>query len=194
MSDTMTLVERTIFMKSVDVFEAIPTEALAQLAALAAEKSFDRGETVFREGDGDTGVLLVVEGAIELRKGESVVRLLERGSVQGQLFLEEAEANEYAAVAVQDTRALSLQHRDVLQALLDFPEFALAMVQDLARRNHQVVARVIELEDQLAATAPGTPSAKPAAAAVPIEPATPEPELPKRRGWWRLAARPQTRG
>jgi CRP-like cAMP-binding protein len=193
MSETLTLIEKTIFMKSVDVFEAIPTEALAQLAALAVERSFDRGVLVFREGDGDHGVLLVVEGAIEIRKGETVVRLLERGSVQGQLFLEESEASEYAAVAVQDTQVLSLQHRDVLQALLDFPEFALAMVQDLARRNHQVVARVIELEDQLASTAAGTSAAQPAAP-VPIEPATPAPELPKRRGWWRLAARPQTRG
>jgi CRP/FNR family transcriptional regulator, cyclic AMP receptor protein len=185
MSATLTLIEKTIFMKSVDVFEAIPTEALAQLAALAVERSFDRGDLVFREGDSDCGVVLVVEGAIELRKGETVVRLLERGSVQGQLFLEESEASEYAAVAVQDTQVLSLQHRDVLQALLDFPEFALAMVQDLARRNHQVVARVIELEDQLA-----TSSAQPAAP-LPIEPVTPAPELPKRRGWWRLAARTQ---
>lgn len=193
MSETLTLIEKTIFMKSVDVFEAIPTEALAQLAALAVEKSFDRGEMVFGEGDSDPGVLLVVEGAIELRKGESVVRLLERGSVQGQLFLEASEANEYAAVAVQDGRALRLQHRDVLQALTDFPEFALSMVQDLARRHHEVVARVIELEDQLASATAGTSTAQPAASA-PIEPAAPEPALPKRRGWWRLAARPQTRG
>ena len=193
MSDTLTLIEKTIFMKSVEVFEAIPTEALAQLAALAVERSFDRGDVVFRDGDDDCGVLIVVEGAIELRKGETVVRLLERGTVQGQLFLEESEASEYAAVAVQDTQALRLQRREVLQALLDFPEFALAMVQDLARRNQQIVARVIELEDQLASTAAGTSSAEPAATAV-IEPATPAPTLPKRRGWWRLAARRQTRG
>ena len=193
MSDTLTLIERTIFMKSVEIFASIPTEALAQLAALATELTFDRGDIVFTEGDGDTDVLIVVDGAVELRKGETVVRLLQTGTVQGQLFLEKSDTEDYTAVAVADTSALSLRRRDVLQALLDYPEFALAMVQDLARRNEQIVARVIELEEQLAAASPGTSSA-PAALADPIEPSSSPPMLPKRRGWWRLAARPQTKG
>ena len=76
MADTLTLIEKTVHMKSSDVFSAIPTEPLAQLAARANEVMLDRGETVFREGDDDQGVFIVIEGVVELRKGNEVVRVL----------------------------------------------------------------------------------------------------------------------
>ena len=50
-------------------FRAIPTEPLAQLAARANVVQFDRGETVFREGDDDQGCLHGHRGIVELGKG-----------------------------------------------------------------------------------------------------------------------------
>jgi len=99
MADTLTLIEKTVHMKSSDVFRAIPTEPLAQLAARAKEVMLDRGETVFREGDDDQGVFIVIEGVVELRKGNAVVRVLGSGTVHGELFLQESGAHQYTAVA-----------------------------------------------------------------------------------------------
>ena len=93
MADTLTLIEKTVHMKSSDVFRAIPTEPLAQLAARANEVMLDRGETVFREGDDDQGVFLVIEGVVELRKGNAVLRVLQSGTVYGELFLQESGAH-----------------------------------------------------------------------------------------------------
>ena len=46
MAETLTLIEKTVCMKSSEVFGAIPTEPLAQLAARASELLVDRGETL----------------------------------------------------------------------------------------------------------------------------------------------------
>jgi CRP-like cAMP-binding protein len=185
-AETLTLIEKTVHMKSSDVFRAIPTEPLAQLAARAHEVQVDRGEMVFREGDDDQGVFIVIEGVVELRKGNAVVRVLESGTVHGELFLQESGTHQYTAVVREDARVLNLGRNDVFDALLEYPEFGVAMVQDLALRHHTLTERVIELEKQLASPrARGVERTGGEA----IERPAPAPKLPKRRGWWRLAAR-----
>jgi CRP-like cAMP-binding protein len=186
MADTLTLIEKTVHMKSSDVFSAIPTEPLAQLAARANEVMLDRGETLFREGDDDQGVFIVIEGVVELRKGNAVVRVLQSGTVHGELFLQESGPHQYTAVAREDARVLNLGRNDVFDAFLEYPEFGIAMVQDLARRHHMLTERVSELEKQSAL--PGAPTGQRISEEV-IERPAHAPQLPKRRGWWRLAAR-----
>ena len=186
MADTLTLIEKTVHMKSSDVFSAIPTEPLAQLAARANEVMLDRGETLFHEGDDDLGVFIVIEGVVELRKGNAVVRVLQSGTVHGELFLQESGAHQYTVVAREDARVLNLGRNDVFDAFLEYPEFGIAMVQDLARRHHTLTERVSELEKQLALR--GAPTGQRTTEEITERPA-PAPQLPKRRGWWRLAAR-----
>ena len=186
MADTLTLIEKTVHMKSSDVFSAIPTEPLAQLAARANEVMLDRGETLFREGDDDQGVFIVIEGVVELRKGNAVVRVLRSGTVHGELFLQESGSHQYTAVAREDARVLNLGRNDVFDALLEYPEFGIAMVQDLALRHHTLTERVSELEKQLALR--GAPTGQRTSGEITERPAH-APQLPKRRGWWRLAAR-----
>jgi len=186
MADTLTLIEKTVHMKSSDVFSAIPTEPLAQLAARASEVMLDRGQTLLHEGDDDLGVFIVIEGVVELRKGNDVVRVLQSGTVHGELFLQESGAHEYTVVAREDARVLNLGRNDVFDAFLEYPEFGIAIVQDLARRHHTLTERVSELEKQLALR--GAPPAQSATEEITERPAQ-APQLPKRRGWWRLAAR-----
>jgi len=186
MADTLTLIEKTVHMKSSDVFSAIPTEPLAQLAARASEVMLDRGQTLFHEGDDDLGVFIVIEGVVELRKGNDVVRVLQSGTVHGELFLQESGAHQYTVVAREDARVLNLGRNDVFDAFLEYPEFGIAIVQDLARRHHTLTERVSELEKQLALR--GAPPAQSATEEITERPAH-APQLPKRRGWWRLAAR-----
>ena len=151
-AETLTLIEKTVHLKSSEVFHAIPTEPLAQLAARANELQLDGGQTVFREGDDDQGVFIVIEGVIELRKGDAVVRVLRSGTVHGELFLQESESHQYTAIAREDARVLNLGRNDVFDALLEYPEFGVAMVQDLALRHHKLAERVLELEQQLTAS------------------------------------------
>ena len=186
MADTLTIIEKTVHMKSSDVFSAIPTEPLAQLAARASEVMLDRGQTLLHEGDDDLGVFIVIEGVVELRKGNDVVRVLQSGTVHGELFLQESGAHEYTVVAREDARVLNLGRNDVFDAFLEYPEFGIAIVQDLARRHHTLTERVSELEKQLALR--GAPPAQSATEEITERPAH-APQLPKRRGWWRLAAR-----
>jgi len=63
------------------------------------------------------------------------VRLFKEGAVHGELFLQGSEPQQYSAIASHDARVLKLG-RDVFHALYEHPEFAVAMVRDLAPRHH----------------------------------------------------------
>ena len=54
MEDTLTVIEKTAFLKGTELFASIPTEVLAQLAARGRELHFDAGQTIFVEGEPHT--------------------------------------------------------------------------------------------------------------------------------------------
>jgi len=178
---TMTLIEKTVFLKSVEVLAGVPTEALAQLAGRASEVRCERGQVLFREGDEDHGTFIVVEGQLELRKAGTIVRKLKEGTAQGELFLGENENHQYTAVAVENSLLLNLRREDVHDALLEYPEFGLAMVKDLALRIHKLTQRMIDFEAE-AKRRGAAPASTPDGA---IEPAEPASTAPRQRGWWR---------
>jgi CRP-like cAMP-binding protein len=144
---------------------------------------------VFREGDEDQGAFIVVEGEIELRKAATAVRILTAGMAHGELFRGENEPHQYTAIAREDTHLLNLQRADVLDALLEFPEFGLAMVQDLSMRLHKLTERIIEIESELKRRGEPTPEAVDGR---PLEPTTPPTLAPRQRRWWQLR-RPRPR-
>jgi len=144
--ETLTLIEKTAFLKSLPMFGSIPTEALAELAARAREIHLDAGDVLFREGDPDRGVFLVVDGTVEQRKGRAVVRVVRPGMGVGELWLAEGEPHEYDVAAVEHTHVLNVTRENLMDAIVDFPEFGQAMVRQLALVIHELTGRILELE------------------------------------------------
>src|SRR5438045_9533741 len=123
MEETLTLIEKTAFFKSVDLLASIPTEALAQLASRAQEIHCAPGDVLFGEGEPNRGTFLVVDGLIELRKGAALVRMLRERMVFGEFFLDHDEPHQYTAVASQHSHVLNLETQDVVEGMLTCPYF-----------------------------------------------------------------------
>ena len=149
MEESLTLIEKTAFLSQLPVLASVPTEALAQLASQAKEKHHDAGDVLFNEGDSNSGVLLIVDGLVELRKGRALVRMIGPGQTFGELFTREGEGHVYAAIASTHAHVLTISIDNVFDAMLDFPEFAVGMVRGLAIRNDELIQRLLGLEGLL---------------------------------------------
>jgi len=149
MTEPMTLIEKTVFLKSIESLSEISTEALAHLAASAAELRVPAGEVLFEQGDPDRGTFIVIEGRVELERGDAVVRVLHAGSAHGEFFVEGDEGHQFRGVALEDVHALNIQRDDVMSAALDFPEIGLAIVRAHAIAARRMSQRVLELEAEL---------------------------------------------
>jgi CRP-like cAMP-binding protein len=150
MAETLTLVERTAFLKGVRMLSSIPLEALAELARRAREILCEPGDVVFREGDPNRGTFFVVEGLLEQRRGRALLAVFRPGSAIGELWLEEGEPHESRLLALQPSHLLNIDREDVREGMLEYPEFGAALVQALARRIHEINGRVLELERTIA--------------------------------------------
>jgi CRP/FNR family cyclic AMP-dependent transcriptional regulator len=150
LEETLTLIEKTAFLKTTDLFATVPTEMLAQLAARAREMHFDAGQTIFREGDINSGAYLIVDGLVEIRKGRALDGVRGPGSGFGELALGEGEPHSFSAVANHHTHVLNVSNETLFDTMLDYPEVGVAMVRVLAKRVTEIAQRVHDLEGQVA--------------------------------------------
>jgi CRP-like cAMP-binding protein len=150
MEPILTILERTAFLKSTEVFARIPTDVLAQIASRGRELHFDAGQIIFREGDPNSGAYMVIEGLVEFRKGRALEGVRGSGLGFGELALGEGEPHTFSAVAAEHTHVLNISNEILFESMLDYPEIGVAMVRIMAKRVSEAAQRVHDLEGQVA--------------------------------------------
>jgi len=147
MDERLTIIEKTAFLKGVDVLAEVPSEALLDLAMRAKEMHLGPGDTLIHEGDTNQGSYLVMEGTLEERRGSALVRVVRPRMAVGELYLRAGESHHYTVRALEHAHVLHLTIDDVFDSISDHPELAVAMVRALSFRLHELVGRVLALED-----------------------------------------------
>ncbi|NOT33391.1 MAG: cyclic nucleotide-binding domain-containing protein [Candidatus Eisenbacteria bacterium] len=150
MEALMTLVEKTMFLKSVALLSGVPTEPLAQIASRAREIHVDPGEALFREGEPNRGVFLVVVGRVVISQGSALHGIRSTGDGIGELALAESEPHKVTAVAMDHVHVVNIPTTDLFEIMLDFPEVGVSLARFLAGRVFEVGQRIGELEGQVA--------------------------------------------
>ncbi len=150
MEETLTVIERTAFLKGTEMFASIPTETLAQLAARAHEQHYEAGATLFNEGDPNSGAFMVVEGLVEIRKGRALDGVRTPGEGFGELGLAEGEPHTFTAIATEPSLVLNVSNETLFDTMLDYPEVGIGMVRAIGKRVSELALRVHDLEGQIA--------------------------------------------
>lgn len=150
MEETLTLIEKTAFLRGVELFTGVPSETLAQLADRTRELRFEAGQVIFREGEANRGVYMVVDGLVEIRKGRALDGVRGPGFGFGELALGEGEPHQITAVATLPTHVLNVSSDAFFETMIDFPEVAVAMVRVLAAQLGEMAQRLHDLEGKIA--------------------------------------------
>ena len=113
-----TILEKTILLKTVDLFQDIPGELLSQVSQISKAKNYDNGETIFRDGDVGDSMFIVLEGKISITKGDKEIALLEKGASLGEMALLDNENRSANAIAKEDSILLKI-NQDVFYELME---------------------------------------------------------------------------
>jgi CRP/FNR family transcriptional regulator len=135
----------------VSYFAALPPAELVGLARRCAWRSLGRGEHVFTEGAPCHGLVVIAEGAVEVRQTsaagrEQVLHTEGPGAALGEGPCFDRDGYVASAVAVAPTRVLHLPRCALLALCHRRPAVALALLEALARR----MRRFAELAGDLA--------------------------------------------
>jgi CRP/FNR family transcriptional regulator len=120
-------------------FRKLPSSELEALARRCRSRALRRGEHAFEAGDACLGLLLIAEGAVEMRQisprgREQVLHAEGVGATLGEAPLFDGQGYVASAVAVAPTRLLLLPRETVLDLCRRRPDVALAMLEAMARR------------------------------------------------------------
>ena len=138
------ILEKTIILKSSEVFGALPAENLATLSTIATEVRLPAGAVLFREGDTGDSLYLVTSGRVRIVKRESEIAVLVRGTCLGEMAVLEKAPRSADAVVLDEAVFLRIASDDFYEVLAENPALAQAFVRLLSRRLREANARIAE--------------------------------------------------
>jgi len=137
-------------LRRVGYFRSVPAAELARLAGRCRQRVLKRGEHAFEEGDACRGLLVVAEGAVEMRQvsprgREQVLHAEGPGATLGEAPLFDGQGYIASAVAVEPTRVVLVPKEDMLDLCRRHPAVALSMLEAMAKRVRRFAGLVEDL-------------------------------------------------
>lgn len=116
------------------VFSLLPPELLEPILALGEERSYGDGEPIMRAGERGDELMLVVEGAVRVRRpGRDLT--LSAGELIGEIEVLDPGGGRIADITAEGAvRCLAVSRESLLAALEADPRAAIALIEVLAAR------------------------------------------------------------
>ncbi len=112
------ILEKTMLLKTVDLFQDIPSELLSKISQISKAKDYESGEVIFNEGDYGDSMFIVIEGEVSIQKNGKSIALLDKGSSLGEMALLDNETRSAGATAKVDSVLLKI-NQDVFYELME---------------------------------------------------------------------------
>lgn len=134
--------------RATPLFENIARREIEKLVAHMHPREYGAGESVFRAGERGAGAVLIHDGAVSIRSGETELARLQRGDFFGEIALAIDEPRTADAIAVAPTRLVFLLRADVEEWIEHSPRlggrFALNLARVVAHRLRRANALLAE--------------------------------------------------
>lgn len=130
----LSLMEKILFLRQVDLFRAIAGRDLAVIADLASEQSFERDRDVFLEGAPGDALYLIVTGSVAVITGDRIIQILGERECFGEMAILSGEPRSATIRAVDATRVLIIRRADFRHLIMKYPHIAFPIFEILSRR------------------------------------------------------------
>jgi CRP-like cAMP-binding protein len=129
----------TTFLHAVELFEDLTSDELAKLAAAAELRSYVRNDALFSQGDEPDALYVVTAGRIAIANRsidnrESVVALMERGALFGEMALFDGQGRSAEARALEPSEVVRIPYGPLRSIYQDRPMLLWGVVKLLAER------------------------------------------------------------
>lgn len=141
--------EPTIPFNSIPLLSALRPDDREALAPLCRMRGFEKGETIFREGDPADRIHFVVLGRVKIVKAaggrDVILEILGPGEPVGTVAVFERRPFPASAVTLEGTSILSIPEREFFQLLETRPEMMRRLLAGLTYRLIMVNKRLADM-------------------------------------------------
>jgi len=121
-------------IKKVSLFSQLSPKQLKSLAKSGAERKFDAGHTIVKEGETGVGFYLLLDGKVEVRKKKKVLTTLSSGAFFGEMGLIDDQPRSADVIAVTPTTTFCINPWTFTGVVKGNPEIAMGMMKVLVGR------------------------------------------------------------
>lgn len=134
----------------------VPDRVADTVLASARLRRFERGATIFLQGESASAIYIVAEGWVKLYRiapngAEAVVGVFTRGASFGEAVAFRHDTYPVAAEAVTDVGLIRIEADVFLRQIRESPEIAIAILSATFAHLHDLVAQVEALKAQTGA-------------------------------------------
>jgi len=131
--------EKTILLKTVNLFQTIPTEDLSKVAQIAEEEQFGANIPLFAEGDFGDSLYIVVDGDVKIHKGDRHIASLGKGACLGEMALLDQEPRSADVTMETDATLLKITQEDFYEIMSSNMEIMQGIVKLLTGRLRDAI-------------------------------------------------------
>lgn len=136
-------------LEAVPLFQSLEPAERALLAPFATAKVYERGETVFSEGEPARDLSFVVIGRVKIVKAargrDVILGLFGPGEPVGAMAALERGRYPASAVAIEPSTVLHVRERELFQLVHSHPEMTRRLLQGLVLRQIETASRLADL-------------------------------------------------
>lgn len=136
-------VEKALHLRKLPIFSELTARQLMDLASHVREQLLTEGEVVVRQGEYDDCLYLVVEGVVQIMRGDAQLAEIGPGGFFGEIALFEGIARTATAVTRTRARLLGLERGDMIHLIEEMPGIAITLLETMSRRVRELTDRLV---------------------------------------------------
>ncbi len=126
-------------LQSVALFWDLNDEELGYISEKMVSRQYDTGNYIFLEESDGEQCFFVVKGSVKITRlskegREVILAMLNQGDFFGEMSLIDGESRSANVIALEKTEVLTLNRKDFLIVLHDYPKIAIQLLKELASR------------------------------------------------------------
>ena len=131
--------EKIELLQSVSIFWDLNEDELGHIADKMVAKHFENGNYIFLEDSEGEQCFFVLEGSVKVTRlskdgREVILAMLNEGDFFGEMSLLDGESRSANVIALEKTKVLTLDRNDFITVVNDYPQIAVQLLKELARR------------------------------------------------------------
>ena len=126
-------------LQTVSIFWDLKSKELGYIAEKMVARNYDNGNYIFLEDSDGEQCFFVLEGSVKVTRlskdgREVILAMLNEGDFFGEMSLLDGESRSANVIALEKTEVLTLDRRDFLDVVNDYPQIAVMLLKELAGR------------------------------------------------------------
>jgi CRP/FNR family transcriptional regulator, cyclic AMP receptor protein len=145
----MQTIEKVLILKTVDLFNGIPGNVLAEIAQLLEEVEVPTGQSIVRQGEYGDSMYIVISGKMRVHDGDNFLNYLGPRTAFGEMALLDSEPRVATVTADEDTRLFRLNQTPFYELMADYPQLTRGIIRVLSGHLRSRVKDMKQLQEQI---------------------------------------------